>query len=209
MTGDRALDFVLPGSWAFIPLENPAATDTAIARLVTRSFGRRDEDARLRAELRSRFTASAHQARTAGASQLHLCLELVPGVPLPASLTVYWPRITLRHTRETDPAVALRTVLGSPTTGESDDELPGSPSGPAVRRSRLITPDREDADAGPESQAGLTTLEVDYWLATRTGRVLLLSFACGMPLLREQLTGLFDLIVQTVTWRDDPVGDAS
>ncbi|MCU1480532.1 MAG: hypothetical protein JWQ19_1318, partial [Subtercola sp.] len=58
------------------------------------------------------------------------------------------------------------------------------------------------AAAPPEvTPPEVTTVEVDYWIAAPHGRVLLLSFACGMPLLRDQLVELFDLIVSTLRWR--------
>ena len=40
-----------------------------------------------------------------------------------------------------------------------------------------------------------------YWLVLPGGsRVVLLSFSCGMPLLRTELLVLFDLVVATVRW---------
>jgi len=191
-------DLALPGTWWAIPVADPAETERAVAGIVSGTIGRRDEDARLRAELRARFLYAADRARSSGAVQLHLCREVMPDVPLPASLTVYWPRIALRASD--DPAEALRAVLGSISASSDagvenlgdDDRV--FPCGSAVRRSRLV-------EAEPDSpEAGVRTVEIDYWIATPSHRVLLLSFACGLPELAEGLAELFDLVVATVGW---------
>jgi hypothetical protein len=194
-SAENGFDFALPGTWWLVPVDDPAVAERSIARAVERAVGRRDEDARLRAELRARFTDVADRARTAGAAQVHLCHEIMPGVPLPATLTVYWPRLVLRASGESDPGAALRAVLGPP---DGDDvALDDLPTGAGIRRTRVIT-----GSAAPDGSApDVTTVEVDYWLATPGGRVLLLSFACGMPLLADQLVELFDLVVRTTTWR--------
>jgi hypothetical protein len=195
-SAENGFDFALPGTWWLVPVDDPEVAGRSITRAVERAIGRRDADARLRADLRARFTDVADRARTAGAAQIHLCHEIVPGVPLPATLTVYWPRLALRASGETDPGLALRAVLGSPD-GAGDVMLDDLPTGPGIRRTRVFT-----GSAAPDGSApDVTTVEVDYWLATPGGRVLLLSFACGMPLLADQLVELFDLVVRTTTWR--------
>lgn len=202
MTGTKpaaetGFDFALPGTWWLVPVADPDVSVKAIGRAVEQAVGRRDADARLRAELRERFTDVADRARTAGAAQVHLCREVVPGVPLPGTLTVYWPRIALRASGESDPAVALHRVLGAPDADTSEAELADLPTGAGIRRTRIVT-----GSAAPDGSApDVTTVEVDYWLATPGGRVLLLSFACGLPLLADQLVELFDLVVRTTTWR--------
>jgi hypothetical protein len=206
---ENGFDFALPGTWWLVPVADPSVAARSIARAVEQAVGRRDADARLRAELRTRFTDVADRARTAGAAQVHLCHEIVPGVPLPATLTVYWPRLVLRASGEDDPALALRALLGPPEGADAGDGAPAGtgvdadvtlddlPTGPGIRRTRVIT-----GSAAPDGSApDVTTVEVDYWLATPGGRVLLLSFACGMPLLAGQLVDLFDLVVRTTTWR--------
>ncbi|QJU54267.1 hypothetical protein SCB71_14050 [Herbiconiux sp. KACC 21604] len=204
---DGGFDFALPGDWWAVPVARAEETERAVTRLVRETVGRRDEDATARAELRSRFLFAADRARAAGATQLHLCREVMPGVPLPATLTVYHPRLTLRRLGPT-PAEALRAVLGTirepepepepePVVGASADVAPDTdlefPCGPAVRRVREV------AAPADSPEAGITTLEVDYYLATPGDRVLLLSFACGLPTLAPQLTELFDLVVATVS----------
>ncbi len=201
MSGSRSpretgFDFALPGTWWLVPVADPEASAKAIGRAVEQAIGRRDADARLRAELRARFTDVADRARTAGAAQVHLCREIMPGVPLPATLTVYWPRLALRASGEADPAAALARVLGAPDAATTQVALTDLPTGAGIRRSRVVTGSAAPDGSAPE----VTTVEVDYWLATPGDRVLLLSFACGMPLLADQLVTLFDEVVRTTTW---------
>ncbi len=207
-TRDGGFDFALPGDWWAVPVAHAEETERAVAALVRDTVGRRDEDATARAELRSRFLFAADRARAAGATQLHLCREVMPGVPLPATLTVYHPRLSLRRLGPT-PAEALRAVLGTirepepePVVGASADVAPDTdlefPCGPAVRRVREV------AAPADSPEAGIATLEVDYYLATPGDRILLLSFACGLPALAPQLTELFDLVVATVSWVPAP-----
>ncbi|TAJ46854.1 MAG: hypothetical protein EPO52_15075 [Herbiconiux sp.] len=191
-------DVALPGTWWAIPVADPAETERAVGDIVSATIGRRDQDARLRAELRARFLYAADRARSSGAVQLHLCREVMPDVPLPATLTVYWPRIALRASD--DPVEALRGVLGTITEASDagaenlGDDDRAFPCGAAVRRRRIVT-----AEPGSPEE-GVRTVEIDYWIATPSHRVLLLSFACGLPDLAEQLASLFDLVVTTLTW---------
>ncbi|MCU1479681.1 MAG: hypothetical protein JWQ19_467, partial [Subtercola sp.] len=148
-------DVALPGEWMIIPLLSATAARAAVARIVAQGVGRRDEDARLRAELRASFTTAVDQARGAGATQLHLCRELVAGVPLPASLTVYWPRLSLAATRESDPLAALRKLLGpAPAAASGSGPAPAVVADPAVgstepREERVSDVDLTDFAAGP------------------------------------------------------------
>ena len=193
-------DVALPGTWWAIPVAEPAEAERAVGDIVSETIGRRDQDARLRAELRTRFLHAADRARSSGAVQLNLCREVMPDVPLPATLTVYWPRIALRSSD--DPEAALRAVLGTITEASDagvenlGDDNVAFPCGAAVKRRRIVT---AEADS-PEH--GVRTVEVDYWIATPSRRVLLLSFACGLPGLAEELADLFDLVVTTLTWTD-------
>lgn len=222
MTGAQPdFDLALPGAWWSIPLDDEATAARAIRRLVAETAGHRDEDARMRADLRRRFAAAAEQAMSAAASQLYLCREIVSGVMLPSSLTVYWPPLTLPPA---DPSSAPGTSAASGTTGAAASDLPpgllalrrllGPPEAEqteepftvadtvGLRRDRLLTaPADPDAHDDPET-AEITTVIVDYWLVLpEAPRPVLLSFACGMPLLRTQLIDLFDLVVATIRWR--------
>jgi hypothetical protein len=198
---ETGYDFALPGSWSELPVDDERACDAAIDQIVARAVGRRDQDVRARQELRARFRTAAARARTAGATRLHLCDELMPGVPLPASLTVYRPRIPLSPAAARTPLEQLEAVVEP--AAEPDDARVEVPSGTALRRVR-----EERADAG-SAEDGLETLRVDYWLVPPSRKPLLLSFACGMPALRASLVELFDLVVATLSYSNSPrsVGD--
>lgn len=197
-------DLALPGSWWSIPLDDEATATRAIRRLVAEVAGRSDEDARLRADLRRRFAAAAQQAMGAEAKQLYLCREIVPGVMLPSSLTVYWPPLTLPPgapdggaSGDLADVAGLRLLLGAPDDGQAEEEFAVAGT-VGLRRDRLlVSPPEEEGGEGPE----VTTVLADYWVVLPGSRqVVLLSFACGMPLLRTELVGLFDLVVATLRW---------
>lgn len=194
MSALPGFDLALPGSWWSIPLENEATAARAIRRLVAEVAGRSDHDARLRADLRRRFAAAARQAMSAEAKQLYLCREIVPGVMLPSSLTIYWPPLALPP--GTPGAPGLRRLLGAPEDGQTEEEFAVADT-VGLRRDRLVVSPAGDSPADPE----VTTVEVGYWLVLPGGsRVVLLSFSCGMPLLRPDLVALFDLVVATLSW---------
>jgi hypothetical protein len=191
---ETGFDFALPGTWWEIPVDDEAASERAIDALVAQSFGRRDADANARHELRRRFRAAAARARSAGATRLHLCRELLPGVPLPASLTVYRPRIPLLPRVERTPLEQLEAVI-EPVSG-ADDATIETPTGAVLRRVRDVEADADSAEAG------IVTLRVDYWLVPPSRRPLLLSFACGLVGLRSDLVELFDLVIGTLVFRE-------
>ncbi|WP_378146935.1 hypothetical protein ACFJGV_03740 [Cnuibacter sp. UC19_7] len=189
---ESGYDLALPGTWWEIPVDDEKASDRAIDRIIADAVGRRDEDATARQELRARFRLAATRARTAGASRLHLCREVVVGVPFPASLTAYRPPIPLVDRGERTLLDQLEAVVDPAM--EPDDVTLDVPAGRVLRRVRVV-----EADEGSPEE-GLTTLRVDYWLVPPSRRVLLLSFACGLPELREGLVELFDLVVGTLAW---------
>jgi hypothetical protein len=198
------IEFVLPGSWQLLPVADEAAAKRAIGRVAEQAVGRADDRARLRAELRAGFTAAADRARTAGGEAMWICAEIAPGVPFPASIVLYRPPLAIRHEDSLDRRrSALHELVGEPRGDvvESDLILGGQP---AVRRAETVSgPATEEPDAPT-----VETVECDYWIAQPDGRgVLLLVFACGMPLLKDKLVELFDLIVSTLRWseRTEPV----
>jgi hypothetical protein len=197
---DADIEFLLPGRWNFIPLARPEATKRVIARLAEDAVGRSDERAQLRAELRARFALITDKARDGGGQQLWLGDELAPGVPFPASITAYWPALAIKrqeHPEDEGAATAaIRTLLGP--AGEGTDEAELTVGGRAAVRRAVVSKGPITAD--PDAQE-VETVEVDYWILQPDGRrVLVLSCACGMPLLRDRLVELFDVIVSTLRW---------
>lgn len=85
---------VLPGTWAAIPLEDEDKLRERVRSLVLERVGRNDRLARVRKEARDELTETAVRARTAGATAFWMSLEVLPGIPLPASLIATdrpWP----------------------------------------------------------------------------------------------------------------------
>ncbi len=202
MRVQHEFDFALPGRWWEVPLDDPAATKQAIAAIARDTLGRDDARARMRIDMRRRFEEVADEARRIDAHQMYMCRELVPGVPLPSSLTVARPPMMLGGDPGASVAAgiaAMRRLLGPPPDGTDEAEVPVSDTG-AVRRVRLVTGVPGKDGSAPE----ITSLEADYWLLQPGHRVpLLMSFGCGLVGLREQLVDLFDVIVQSVRWRPD------
>ena len=199
---DADIEFLLPGRWSFIPLARPQATKRVIAQLAEDAVGRSDERAQLRAELRARFTLITDKARDGGGQQLWLGDELAPGVPFPASITAFWPALSIR--KQDDPedeaavAAAIRTLLGPAEDGTDEAEL--TVGGRAAVRRAVVTKGPVTAD--PDARE-VETVEVDYWIVRPDGRrMLVLSCTCGMPLLRDRLVELFDVIVSTLRWSE-------
>lgn len=215
-------ELALPGVWHFVPLIDEAQMRAALDRLVRRSIGTDDKLAAQRRAVRARFEDAARSARTAGGHQLHICDEVMPGVPLPATLVVLWPGLTVNDDDETDDVEEgdeqaaedavrqrLAELLGPPADDEDESALIVGPR-PAIRRSRITRgrPDLRGAsasDAAPgDDVREIETVESRVYAIQPGGRVLILSFSCGMPALRDDLVAVFDLIAMTLQWVDEP-----
>jgi hypothetical protein len=193
------IEFVLPGSWRFVPVADEPAAKRAIGRITEQTVGRADERARLRADIRARFTAAADRARGAGGEAMWICDEITPGVPLPASIVLYRPALMVRHEESAEQRrAALHELLAEPRSDVAESDLVCGGQ-PAVRRAEMVSGPATDEPDAPIAE----TIECDYWIVQPDGRgVVLLVFACGMPLLRDKLVELFDLIVATSRWKD-------
>lgn len=196
---DPGFEFLLPGTWKHLPVADPAAAKRVIARMTSEAVGNADDRASLRAEIRTQFEAALDRARAANADRLWLCSEVMPGVPLPASITAYFPALAIRGAEDgTSEADRLHRLLGPPEDAveEVDLEVAGRP---AIRRAAVVS---GPVSSAPDA-ANVDTLELDYWVLLPDSRkLLLLSVACGLPLLRERLTQLFDLVLSTLRWTE-------
>lgn len=211
MTSSRGLKLLLPGSWWTIPLENPEDTKASIHRLVAKVSGRADELATLRADLRRRFTSAAQTAREGSASEFYISLEIAPGVPLPASLSVLWPEVYLPSSIEGGDALLaeVRAYVGesgAEGTASIEDVVLDDTVG--LRRTSLtVGPALPDDPDSPE----VTTLEADYWIVVPgTLQLVVLSFASTLGEIDAALLILFDAIVATAKWDEmrEPVEGA-
>lgn len=191
----------LPGRWDYVPLLEPEATRAAIHRLVRRAVGPRDDAATARQLLTRRFDDAVAAARTIGGQQMHLCHEVMPGLPLPASLVIVWPGIVVPRAESLDDAALraeLATLIGP--AGDDDELVFDVGSRPAIRRASIH---RGEPDVHGEADREIETLEVRIHAIAPNNRVIVLSFSCGVPQLREDLVPLFDLIASSLRW-DEP-----
>ena len=128
VTSPGHLRIVLPGEWASIPLEDPEVTRKFAQRLVRTRVGRDDRLAAARREAVAQVCDAADKAREFEAHTLAIALEIVPGVPFPASMVgrdLPWPL-------EEDPAEYL-TLPERLARSFEKAEIVELPSGPAGR----------------------------------------------------------------------------
>ena len=87
-------EIVLPGTWACIPMTTPDAIRQRVAALVKKQIGVSDRLAQHRREVREQLVDASLQALAQEALSFAISLELVPGVPFPASMLTSrssWP----------------------------------------------------------------------------------------------------------------------
>lgn len=207
MTGRKApeLEFVLPGTWWDLPVTDPDAATRRIQQLVTEAVGKADKDAEVRRRLRSGLQEAVDTARKNAAQQIYLAREVTPGVPLSASLAVYWPDVAkMPDDVASSPKLArafLKAALngGPDPLGEEDEEEFSLPTTDVLRRTFLSLSELEAG--GDKAEGG--TLRVDYWLTVPDReRFALLSFSSSFVSLKSELLNLFDAVVSTVKWGD-------
>ena len=88
------LTIVFPGTWVMIPLHDDEAAARRIQRLVADRVGRADRLARVRRTAKTELERLVSLANDSAAFALALSLEILPGVPFPASLVLSreeWP----------------------------------------------------------------------------------------------------------------------
>ncbi len=215
------LQLALPGSWHAIDLASPEATKSSIKRLATEVGGTSDEGAPARILLREQISQAVGSAEGAQPAAMYFGNELVPGVALPVSITVYQPQsLRLTPAVGTDPDQVLnilrrglekdheeihevtgrnfkglRTVLREhqdpPAPDSSDPTVAEAMKHPAYQA--LNDPSvRAEAD-GIE----VTNLRVDYWCHQPfTKNAIIVSFSTGLSAIEQTVLRLFDTIVE-------------
>jgi hypothetical protein len=192
------LDFVLPGTWWRLPLnESAAATEAAIDRVLLSAIGRRDQDAQLRAELREQLRALVSAGREVRAEQVHFAKDLVGALPFPVSLTVSWPElpVTPRGTVAERAEILASAIPGSlePSIIEFDHH--------AATRTVSVRPAHVAADG---ERLDLPHLDVNYWVAVDGfEKVPVFTFATALVAHEAEIIELFDAIVSTVAVLED------
>lgn len=179
------LSIILPGTWANIPLDDAGASDAAISALVKRQVGRNDRLATMRRDAKQQLAVVARDAREAEAVLLALSLEILPGVPFPASLMAdyrAWPD----GEDERTVADGLKLLL-------PQGELLEFESGVAVRSFRR-------AVIRPGSTA-IPDIKLEYFVCMPSGEQTL-HVVADVPIECEPevIATLFDAIVDSIRW---------
>jgi hypothetical protein len=215
---------ILPGTWAAIPLDDEAETARHIKNLVARQVGRNDRLARTRREAREELTDVAEQAKASGAITLALSLEILPGVPFPASLVVTedaWPTDSRRSDDDLsdNPPSDNAASDNAASDNAADDGAPDD----LAERLRLARPKAEILDfvSGPVarlSQVGeialgsgtTTNVAAQYWVPVDHGdRLFLVLVDAPMAEAPDLYLELFDAIVDSMTWIPDAAHSAN
>jgi hypothetical protein len=179
---------ILPGTWADVPLESEEALRERVKSLVLQRVGRNDRLARLRKDARDELTRTAERARAAGASAFWMSLEVLPGIPLPASLITTdrpWP----------EEAAAVEDVKARLSAARPGTEILDHRSGP-VARSREIGEDSFGSTSEP-------SLFLEYSVPYPHGEGIL-SISVSAPTVHDPdlYTAFFDAIVDSLTWAE-------
>jgi hypothetical protein len=181
---------VLPGTWANIPLHDPAETERAVRALVKKQVGRDDRFARVRRDAKNQLMELAENASATSILGLSLWLELVPGMPFPGSLTV--------------------DVVERPDDS-AESALPAEADELALFLERLF-PEATVLDAGPGPTArtayvtsvragenDIPHLKITY-VVPDPGAQRMLRFLVDLPTVdrTENYVDLFDLVIDSV-----------
>ncbi|WP_168626569.1 MULTISPECIES: hypothetical protein [unclassified Cryobacterium] len=193
------LRFRLPGDWWATSLLDREAAIAAATRLIRHRIGTTDDRSALRARLRREFTAAIDEAIAGNGQSMFLAIQLVDGLPLPITITVYLldvelvPAVGTRGDRVL--GILRQGLEGSADTGDLTAlELAGTS---ALRRDRI----RATAVGSGDDSGSLDVLIVDYWLAVPdTKRVVLVNFSTSMAGLREHLLPFFDALMRVAYW---------
>lgn len=195
------LAFALPGTWLAIDPRDEEASFDRVDAAVRDIVGAADDAATARRRLRDQLRTVVEAARTSGAQGVFLCLEVAPGVRLPATLTVHAPSaMSMTPAVGTASAAVLDTLHRSLQTLEvagidTAVRVP-APDGGALRIHRRIAETAEVTPAeAPPVRTPVQRLEADYWFAVPDSkRVVLASFATPLGHLQDAMLNLSDSI---------------
>jgi hypothetical protein len=209
--GGSELAVILPGTWAAIPIDDSAAAEKRISALVKSQVGRSDRLAKVRRDVRSQLQSLVSDAQGSEAFSLALSMEILPGVPFPASMIMSrenWPAAA--HPPATDgtdagAASAAGDAHGDDTPDTAVDDriarvFPGAEifdfTFGQVARTSSVASVRYDEESAPQ-------LVVDYrFAAPDDEHVIRVHINAPMAELPELYLELFDAIVDSITFRE-------
>lgn len=187
-TADYTLLF--PGTWLALPFtDDDDQLRARIKRTVTARVGRDDRLARQRRTAVDDLLVTAQQARSSGADAMYLAMEILPGVPFPASVVTIddrWPEASGATPRR-DPAAAL-------AAGFPNAEIVQHRMGPVARVTETGT-----ATIGETSTP---SARAQYWIPyPDADRLLIVTLSAPMAADPDLWLTLFDSIVDSLTWK--------
>jgi hypothetical protein len=184
---DQELTIVFPGTWVMIPLHDEEAAARRIARLVTDRVGRADRLARVRRTAKTELERLVALADDSSAFALALSMEILPGVPFPASIVLSREEWPTGPADDDDVATHLQRCF------PEDDGLEFS-IGPVRRRSQ-IRQTTYDEQSAPE-------LIADYRFAVAGGsRLVHARINAPMATAPELYLELFDAMIDSISFR--------
>jgi len=184
--GDE-LTIVFPGTWVMIPLHDDEAAARRIQRLVAQRVGRADRLARVRRTAKTELERLVALANDSSAFALALSLEILPGVPFPASLVLSREEWPTRPEALDEPGVHLARCFPG-------DEALDLSIGPARRRSAVRQTTYEEESA-PE-------LVADYRFAAPGGdRLIHARINAPMATAPDLYLELFDAMIDSISFR--------
>ncbi|ANF31511.1 hypothetical protein A0130_07350 [Leifsonia xyli] len=184
--GDE-LTIVFPGTWVMIPLHDDEAAARRIQRLVAQRVGRADRLARVRRTAKTELERLVALANDSSAFALALSLEILPGVPFPASLVLSREEWPTRPEALDEAGVHLARCFPG-------DEALDLSIGPARRRSAVRQTTYEEESA-PE-------LVADYRFAAPGGdRLIHARINAPMATAPDLYLELFDAMIDSISFR--------
>ncbi|WP_122816370.1 hypothetical protein [Nocardioides pantholopis] len=202
-----------PADWWRIDLE-PAARAASINRLVDLQVPA-DDQPLLRRQIRAELEQRAEQAYRSGGVELHLSRMMAGPMPVAASLVVSLvpgaPQDPARAADGEQPGLAAATaetlaevlaVSEDPDVSVDSCEVRREPPGPAVRRELTTRTPPPPGDPVAEELGPVPGFTVEWFVPVPNGAgaCLLLAFSSPLVTLRDQLTGLFDAVAETLRW---------
>lgn len=194
------LRFRLIGSWRPVLL-NELDSATLISEFVASVVGKRDIDATVRARMRHDLTDAIAAARSRDAQAMFIATEIMPGLPMPVTLTVYSPPdMRMSPAVGTSPAAvmtALRASFEHIDMAHLDTARPSAIAGSEIVRLHHL----DDHDLPEQEGLHTRTLTADYWYTVPQSKQLVIAtFSTPLGDIPNVMLDYFDALVAASYW---------